>query len=224
VIRSVPKELVHSLLRQPETGMGWQLVDVEHARGTPERMIAVNASFLASGWSELRNLARAEGRLSESVLFKAARNAAPAEIKAIRVVRPARMVTEMKSRGAAAPAPAADAPETFTEKDDQFRRFSAFENDRRVTSDNGLLPGTYGTTAKDADAHVHTGMDAVRRYALPNPAPAKYEFVIRPPERTRIKEGIVEPANNQPGGGVEIIFVEGSPPDTVTRGRTLPDT
>jgi hypothetical protein len=51
----------------------------------------------------------------------------------------------------------------------------------------------------------------------------KYEFVILPPGGTLIQEGIVEPAYGQPGGGVEVIFVYGSPRKTVTRGRTLPD-
>jgi hypothetical protein len=114
------------------------------------------------------------------------------------------------------------APEQPTNRGDEFRRFSAFENDRRVTAEGGLLPATYGTTAEDA-RHVRTGTDAVRRYALPNPDPAKYEFVILPPGGTMIQEGIVEPAYGQPGGGVEIIFVKDSPSKTVTGGRALPD-
>jgi hypothetical protein len=84
------------------------------------------------------------------------------------------------------------------------------------------LPGTYATTAEDGDK-VNTGEQAVQRYALPNPTPACYEFVIRPLAKTVIKQGIVQPANSQPGGGVEVIFANGSHDKTVTRGRTLPE-
>jgi hypothetical protein len=143
------------------------------------------------------------------------------EIMSLQVQRPALAVREQVRK--AAGDPASDAHESESRPGAEFRRFSAFEHDLRVTPEGGLVAGAYTTTAADADAYIRTGEDAVRRYALANPVPACYEFVIRPPARTVIKEGVVQPANGQPGGGAEVIFVKGSPDKTVTRGRTLPE-
>ena len=84
-----------------------------------------------------------------------------------------------------------------------------------MTASGAILPGIYATTEEDAK-HVKTGRDAVKRYALPNPAPAVYVFTIDPPLRTNLKRGVAQPAYGQPGGGVEVIFVNGSPDQTVT--------
>ena len=90
-----------------------------------------------------------------------------------------------------------------------------------MTATGALVPGTYATTEKDAK-HVKTGRDAVKRYALPNPAPAVHVFTIDPPLRTRLKRGVAQPAYGQPGGGVEVIFVNGSPDKTVTGPAQIP--
>ena len=126
---------------------------------------------------------------------------------------------EMSAKSAAAE----DAPVTLTILGEVFKRFSAFANDRRITAGKGLTAGTFATTREDADAYVKTGTDAVVRYALPNPTPASNVFTIRPPEDKELKRGTAQPANNQPGGGVEVIFVNGLPDGTVTGPTTIPD-
>ena len=118
---------------------------------------------------------------------------------------------------------AKDAPITVTSEGDIFKRFSPYANDRRVTAGRGLAPGTFATTKEDADAHVKTGMDAVARYALPADKPASNVFAISPAADTDLQRGTVAPANNQPGGGVEVIFVNGTPDGTVTGPTTIPD-
>ncbi len=114
-----------------------------------------------------------------------------------------------------------EAAEEELQDEEEFKRFSAYANDRRVTPSRGLLPGTYATTAEDAK-QVKTGRDAVKRYALPNPKPAVHVSTIDPPIRTKLKRGIAQPAYGQPGGGVEIIFVNGSPDKTVTGPVEIP--
>ena len=116
---------------------------------------------------------------------------------------------------------ASEAPVEQLQAEEKFKRFSAYANDRRVTPTGALLPGTYATTEEDA-RHVETGRDAVRRYALPNPIPAVNVFTIDPPIKTILKRGIAQPAYGQPGGGVEAIFVNGSPPNTVTGPVQIP--
>ncbi|MGD0349112.1 MAG: hypothetical protein ABSB84_02190 [Verrucomicrobiota bacterium] len=123
----------------------------------------------------------------------------------------------------AASAAAEDAPITLTELAEIFRRFSAYANDHRVTPGKGLTPGTFATTKEDADANIKTGSDAVARYALPNSKPASNVFTISPAKDTEVKRGTAQPANNQPGGGVEVIFVNGLPDGTVTGPVTIPD-
>jgi hypothetical protein len=119
--------------------------------------------------------------------------------------------------------PAKDALETPTIAGEVFKRFSAYANDRRVTEKKGLTSGTFATTREDADAFVKTGTDAVKRYALENKKPASNVFTIDPPPDTSVKRGIVAPAYGEPGGGVEVIFVNGSPDGTVTGPETIPD-
>lgn len=120
-------------------------------------------------------------------------------------------------------AAAEDAPVTLSVAGEAFKRFSAFANDRRVTAKMGLLAGTFATTKEDAEANVKTGADAVIRYALPSSAPASNVFTIAPPFDTDLKRGTTQPANNQVGGGVEVIFINGSPDGTVTGPAKIPD-
>lgn len=90
-----------------------------------------------------------------------------------------------------------------------FVRYSAFRRDFRVDPKNGsVLPNTYVTTATDAP-HVPSGLAAVGRYALPNPAPALYVFTLTPPAGSPIHCGTVAPKFGQAGGGVEVLFTAG---------------
>ena len=65
-------------------------------------------------------------------------------------------------------------------------------------------------------------MEAVARYALPNPKPAVYVFTVKPLKDTPIQRGIVEPEFGQPGKGVEVLFCDGTAPKTVTGSCTIP--
>jgi hypothetical protein len=118
---------------------------------------------------------------------------------------------------------AKDAPVTFSSAGEVFKRFSPYSNDRRVTAVMGLVAGTFATTREDAETYVKTGMDAVARYALPSDKPASNVFTIKPPGDTDVQRGTVAPANNQPGGGVEVIFVDGSPGGSVTGPEKIDD-
>lgn len=120
-------------------------------------------------------------------------------------------------------APAKDATPEKTKEKEVFKRFTATDNDPRITSDGRLLPGTYATTEEDAK-NAPTGKAAVARYALPNPKPASNKWTIKPRKDTVIQYGIVEPAFGQPGGGVEVIFRDGTDPGTVeARPEKIPD-
>ena len=50
-----------------------------------------------------------------------------------------------------------------------------------------------------------------------------YTDTIEPEEDTKIKKGIVQPAYGHKGGGVEVIFVDGTTDNTVTDPDTIPE-
>lgn len=205
-----------SLLAQPETGMGYQEVEATLLDYKTEKGIVYNAELIFLG-TESRNTLKLA---SYPAVLRTASSAGD-EIKSLRVLHTREgtmsLSTGMRDAGAVKKeaAPAKDAPVGKTKADEVFKRFSAYENDRRVTAEKGLIPGTYATTEEDGK-NVKTGKQAVSRYALANPEPASYVFTIKPKKDTDIQRGEVEPANNQPGGGAEVIFMNGTGANTVT--------
>lgn len=109
-----------------------------------------------------------------------------------------------------------------TGPEEGFVRYVAYPQDRRVTPDRGLLPGTYVTTVNDAKL-IPSGLAAVGRYALPNPRPARYASTIVPGSNAVIDYGTVVPMFGQAGGGVEAHFASGTGPGTVSRPYEIPE-
>lgn len=211
------------LLNQRESGMGYQIVEATTVDNKIKRGVAYNAELL---------LFEEEPRLTlRTTVFARLLNEAKistGEIKSLQVVTStasashAFALRETATSYGKQATPAKDAPTEKTKEKEVFKRFTAYENDRRITSDGKLLPGTYATTEEDAK-HAPTGKAAVARYALPNPKPASNVFTIKPHKDTVIQRGIVEPANDQPGGGVEVIFTDGTHAGTVTGPEKIPD-
>ncbi len=209
-----------SLIRQPESGMGYQVVDAVTTDYKTKRGLVYNAELLTL--DEDRRSDRVV-MLTKSVAeaLKTA-NSTVGRFRSLTVVRDSR-TTVLSKRDAKLAGGASEAEVEKTKEGERFYRFSAFANDRRVTAENSLLPGTYATTEEDGNK-VKTGKEAVERYALPNDDPASYRFTIKPLKDTKIQKGIVQPANGHLGGGVEVIFTDGTTKDTVTQPPArLPD-
>jgi hypothetical protein len=210
------------LLAQPESGMGFQIVELTMTDRSTATGTVYNADLLLLDTEPKDRLLRE----TYDQLVRAAEDAG-SRIHSVRVL-PRRTadrgprVMEDRSQTGQTSGPAKDAPTEKTSFGQMFKRFTAYENDHRVTSDRSLLPGTYATTAEDAQ-NVSSGRQAVARYALPNPAPASWVFTAIPDDETAIQRGIVEPAYGQPGGGVEVIFSEGTQRRTVTGPKKIPD-
>ncbi len=96
----------------------------------------------------------------------------------------------------------------ITRQGDEFRRLSAFRNDRRILQNGSILPGTYGTSLSDLRV-VPSGIAAVGRYALPNRIAACYIYQIIPNPGTILCFGTVTPNYGLCGGGVEVYFPNG---------------
>ena len=208
-----------SLLEQPESGMGYQVVNAKTDYRT-KRGVIFNAELLT-----LDEDKHSDRRILLSKSYAEALRTAKSAVGQFRSLSVVRDygTTALSKRETKAAGGANEAAEEKTKEGEGFYRFSAFKNDRRITADRSLLSGTYATTKEDGDK-VKTGREAVERYALPNPDPASHRFTIKPEKDTKLKRGIVQPANGHHGGGVEAIFTEGTQKDTVTMPPTkLPD-
>jgi hypothetical protein len=215
-----------SLLDQPESGMGYQWIEYQTPMMGNRRGLAINAELLIPE----------EGLIllsSQKLVLGAQMNSQDftqkPDWKNLRVVDRyphsafAGEALSVKEEGHEQNGPAIKAEPEPCAAAERFVRFSAFANDHRITDDGRLRPGSYATTWIDAQ-QVKTGADAVRRYALPNEKPAVFWFDIQPMKPTQIQRGIVQPANKQPGGGVEVIFCLGTGPGTVNRPpKRIPD-
>ncbi len=214
------ERFIANLVQQPESGMGYQIVEAEYISRGIKKGVVYNAEIIVFEDEPRRIITEAQYQ----ELVKAA-STETSLIKSIRVIPPqptlmksASQISEEKPLGK----PATEGEIEETEKGEIFKRFTAYKNDRRITARGSLLRGTYATTEEDA-RNVKTGKEAVERYALPNPKPAIYRFTIEPEEDTKIKKGIVQPAYGHKGGGVEVIFVDGTTDNTVTGPDTIPE-
>jgi len=212
------------LTAQPESGMGYQDVAIKLRNGETRYGTAFNAEFLLYSGESSHLLERISDPGQRSLMLERNELGFGEDIRSLKVLQSeADVSTRVResSSSTKSSSGASDAPEEELQEEERFKRFSADANDRRVTPTGALLPGTYATTEEDAK-HVKTGRDAVKRYALPNPGPAVNVFTIDPPIRTKLQRGIAQPAYGQPGGGVEVIFVNGSPNNTVTGPVQIP--
>lgn len=202
------------LRSQPESGMGYQLVEVQ-LNGRWESGVVFNGQYLISGEDVEKCVVglKATAALGSSVQ--------------INQPIPLRLVAATSPLAASASTPAVmsarQATEEQTSDGEGFIRFSAYEDDIRVTAGRGLAAGTYATTLADAEECLKSGSTPVARYALPNDLPANWAFRITPLAQTPVQRGMAEPANGQPGGGVEVIFPKGTADCTVSHPKNVSD-
>ena len=233
---TIPGWLQSWLKTQPEYGMGYQIGVAKLSTGSLERGVILNGSMFAKA-EELRSLSAGEvskagAIIHESRLSIVGINLIARPSETLRGVRRIRRVNANQSFSAGqleavnesvrASEAAKDAPITATVDGEIFKRFSPYVDDFRITEKRGLTPGTFATTAEDAE-NVKTGRDAVIRYALENKKLANKRFTIKPVADTRLQRGIVQPAYGEPAGGVEVIFVDGTCDNSVSEPDIIPE-
>lgn len=212
-------EQIRELIAQPETGMGYQYVEATMNNPSYLRGVVLNAELFIPE-NKIEKIMGKNFLTYSKILEEAER---PGYIRKLKVISRGSLRLGETTRFFAKSnrSAASEATTLGTEANKIFKRFSPYRNDRRVETDGSLQAGSYATTDTDAN-NVRTGTEAALRYALPSDEPAIYVFTIAPPEKTPIRVGIVEPANDKPGGGVEVLFVSGSPKKTVTGPNTIP--
>lgn len=215
------------LLTQPESGMGYQLIEFVDTLEDRLRTAVVFQARLVVELDEafdmeLSYLAQRndlDGWVLEPGSFGLLR-----EVKELKLIKPPstallHMVAEpslgkcgRRNGGYGA----LDAPTFEVDGIAHYVRISAFANDRRVDQLNGcLVPGTFATSVQDYWACVRCPDDPIDRYALPNTLPSTTAFHIRPVKPDLLQKGVVQPIFYHAGGGEEFYFSQGTSRGTV---------
>lgn len=220
-------QAIEALLKLPETGMGFQLVQASVLGQVRTLLVfgsvdAYDVTGLALEPGEdpatvLRNgLKIVEGLKDDLVVQTLFVAPQPSGFRLLHARIPA------TATPAALPTITA-LPSSLVKKvtllvDRKFHRFSAFKPDRRVTPTGDFVPGTYAVPESEL-LFLPTGFAVVGRLALPSPLPASHHYEISAKGGTVVEFGTVAPAYGQAGGGVEAYFARGatnavSPPAT----------
>lgn len=211
-------ESIEALLKLPETGMGFQLVQAT-VLGHVQTLLVFSGveAFDMTGVSlelgedpitVLRNGLKIVEVLKDNLVVRTLFVAPPPTD--FRLLH-ARISSSATTRGIAPLVTAL--PSSLVKKvklvaDRKFHRFSAFKPDRRVTSTGDFVPGTYAVPESELP-FLPTGFAVVGRLALPSPLPASHHYEITAKSGTVVDFGTVAPAYGQAGGGVEAYFARG---------------
>lgn len=197
------------LQSQPETGMGYQIVEArKQGSYITEKFIALNSEIIIE-------INKYEGDNIRKVInegtFAVKSRASLIVLNSLSVLNEkqfrsiARESKNQNEKGAI------ENPVEYPDGLEMFARLSAFDNDRRVDKINKcLIPGSFATTLDDFLFCKRNKDNPVERYALPNNDEIKFVFYIQPLRTDTLQRGIVQPANEKRGGGEEVYFEKGT--------------
>ncbi len=212
MIKKLKTSQIQDLLRLPESGMGYQLIEAETGYfGQRNKYLVLNSQMLIDDTpqilNEVKNVFKSGFR---TVLF----SASEIELKNIKLVENLSNY-RVKAFSASKQTGAIHQSIEYANGTEVFTRLSAYENDFRVdTVNKKLAPGSFSTTYSDYQYCKKNNLDPVERYALPYDEPINWAFHIRPLKTDYLQRGIVEPANNHNGGGIEAYFEKGTSNNT----------
>lgn len=239
MVYTVDESITQKLLSLPETGMGYQLISAQVADQYWIKAYVVYNSQIFVGLDN--NFSKSKIKISESLAnFSANFSLEPLIIRRLNVVPYTINLIQRneayklmrvhegaslnvyagnqhQSKGRhSGEKGAKDSPNEYADGKEIFVRLSAFENDKRIDTANRCLRlGTFTTTLNDYEDCVSYFDDPIDRYALPQEQAIKYAFHIQPAEKKDIfQRGIVQPAHQHSGGGIEAFFGYGTSPNT----------
>jgi len=197
------------LLNQPETGMGYQVVEASRqGKFTREKFLVLNSEVVI----EMNDYEAANIRkvINEGI-FSIKASATQITLNSISVLNERQIRNLVNESKNANERGAIDNPVENANGDEIFVRLSAFEDDKRVDKIKKCLrPGSYTTTMDDYLKCKATNSDPTDRYALPSNDKIQYAFHIQPKKSDTLQRGIVQPANGKQGGGKEAYFDKGT--------------
>lgn len=200
-------ELSNEFLKYPESGMGYQYLHFYHENDLiPQYYLVLNGQV----FSTLDNASYMLSKVKEKnydinmLYFSAYKTVLLSEVKDIKQSNP--------KEGSAA-----NNPKQEADGEMKFVRLSPYRNDLRVDEDKKCLkPGSYTTTYRDYLKCKEICCNPTERYALPSKESVKWEFHVTPKKGDEFRLGTVQPDYDQPGGGEEALFDDGTSENTLT--------
>jgi len=209
------------LLKSPETGMGYQVIDARRQnKYVNERFVVYNSELILdydSNFKSFRSQILTEGysaiyNKSSYLSIENIRFLQISEIKEARTILESKRISKLRHSGGKG---AKENPKISATGEDYFVRVSAFQNDKRIDFEKKCLkPGAFTTTLKDYVDCVKNNDDPIDRYALPNNDNVRWAFFVKPNKGELYQEGTVQPAFEHDGGGIEDYFEVGTLPNT----------
>jgi hypothetical protein len=201
------------LLNQPETGMGYQIVEANKAGNyTREKFLVLNSELVIemNGFEDYMTRLVINGGI-----FSIKARAEAITLNSITVLNEKQYRNQASEPKSENEKGAIDNPVENASGAEIFVRLSAFDDDKRVDKINKCLrPGSFTTTQNDYILCKNTDDDPVERYALPSSDKIKFAFYIKPEKSDTLQRGRVQPANGKRGGGQEAYFNKGTMPGT----------
>jgi len=197
------------LLNQPETGMGYQIIEaIKSGSYNRKKFLVLNSEVVIEmNGFETQMINFLNGTDFQN--FKASAELITLNSISVLNEKQYRNLTNEpkneKEKGAL------ENPLEHANGEEIFVRLSAFDNDRRVDNENRCLrPGSFTTTHDDYFACKNSEDDPVERYALPSNDEIKFAFYVQPVKSDTLQRGRVQPANGKRGGGKEAYFENGT--------------
>ncbi len=195
------------LLRLPETGMGFQVVEAsQYGSYLREKFLVLNSEVVVKiNESTSENVRKV---INEGVeKFKA--SAQLIILTAMTVLNEKQFRNIINESANPIERAAIENPVEEANGKEIFTRISAFEDDKRIDKIKLCLrEGSYTTTNLDYLKCKETNDDPIERYALPNNDKIQFAFHIQPIKSDTLQRGIVQPANGKIGGGDEAFFAK----------------
>jgi hypothetical protein len=197
------------LLNQPETGMGYQVVEATRTGSySREKFLVLNSEVVIEMNGFEAHLIRLV--VNEGISFIKSR-AEYITLNSIFVLNEKQLRNQVNESKNDNEKGATDNSIEFANGEEIFVRLSVFEDDKRIDKINKCLrPGSFTTTTDDYLKCKTTNDDPVERYALPNNDEIRFAFHIQPMKTDLLQRGTVQPANDKRGGGKEVYFVNGT--------------
>ena len=197
--------------------MGYQIIDAKRqGRITTERFIVYNSELIVDldsnfNVSKRQIMLESYTKMFSQLSYLALESPTLVKRSAVSNVRlfsESNMNTKGRHSGVTG---AVDNAPVKANGTDIFVRLSAYSDDKRIDFVKmRLKDGSYTTTETDYLTCKRCNDDPVDRYALPNDETIKWAFFIKPKSYDKYRPGIVQPANNHNGGGIEALFDNGT--------------
>ncbi len=210
-------QFTQSLLSLPETGMGYQLIKANRpGRNFTEQFVVYNSELVIELDSKFNIYKQQILRESYRMMFSKSDFLTlenPSLISRnlmgnVRSLSESSIKTKGRHTGISG---AVDNLPTYATGTELFVRLSPYPDDKRIDFVKmKLKSGSYTTTNEDYWTCKKYSDDPIDRYALPSDETINWAYFIMPKPFDKYRPGIVQPAFDHNGGGIESLFDNGT--------------